>query len=59
LLASDTGLGNDSKAKAEKHRKDQLAIDRVRKVQSTLLQSPLPLKIIGMARCRGKVSIMP
>ena len=38
---------------------DQLAMDRPRKVQSTFVQSPLPLKIMGMARCRGKVSIMP
>ncbi len=44
---------------AIKDRKDQLAIDRLRKVQSTLLQSPLPLKIMGITRCKGKVSIMP
>ena len=30
-----------------------------RKVQSTLVQSPLPLKIMGMARLSGKVSIIP
>ena len=30
-----------------------------RKVQSTALQSPEPLKIIGMARCSGNDSIMP
>ena len=30
-----------------------------RNVQSTALQSPLPLKIIGMARLSGKDSIMP
>ena len=28
-------------------------------VQSICVQSPLPLKIIGMARCSGKFSIMP
>jgi CDP-paratose 2-epimerase len=44
---------------AVKAKKDQLAIDRLKNVQSTLLQSPLPLKIIGITRCRGKVSIIP
>ena len=34
---------------AVKAKNDQLAIDRLKNVQSTLLQSPLPLKIIGMA----------
>ena len=43
----------------QKNKNDQLAIEPPRNVQSTLVQSPLPLKIIGMARCRGKVSIMP
>lgn len=41
------------------HKNDQLAMDPPKKVQSTLVQSPLPLKIMGMARCNGKVSIMP
>ncbi len=42
-----------------KHTNDQLAMEPPRKVQSTLVQSPLPLKIMGMARCRGKFSTMP
>ena len=42
-----------------KHTNDQLAIEPPRKVQSILVQSPLPLKIMGMARCRGKFSTMP
>jgi len=46
-------------AKAAKATKDQLAIEPPKKVQSTLVQSPLPLKIMGMARCRGKFSTMP
>ena len=44
---------------ATKHTNDQLAIEPPRKVQSILVQSPLPLKIIGMARFSGKVSIIP
>ena len=44
---------------AAKHTNDQLAIEPPRKVQSTLVQSPLPRKIIGMARCSGKCSIIP
>ena len=39
--------------------KDQFASEPPRKVQSTAAQSPLPRKIIGMARCNGKFSIMP
>ncbi len=42
-----------------KHTNDQLAMEPPRKVQSILVQSPLPLKIMGMARCRGKFSTMP
>jgi hypothetical protein len=42
-----------------KTKKDQLAIDAPKKVQSIFVQSPLPLKIMGMARCKGKFSIMP
>ena len=38
---------------------NQFAIDRPRKVQSTCEQSPAPRKIIGKARCSGKVSIIP
>ena len=37
-------------AKIRNQTKDQLAMVPPRKVQSTALQSPLPLKIIGMAR---------
>lgn len=40
-------------------RKDQFAIDRPRKVQSMAAQSPEPRKIMGMARCSGKLSIIP
>jgi hypothetical protein len=38
---------------------DQLAMEPPKNVQSTLVQSPLPLKIMGMKRCMGKFSIMP
>lgn len=48
-----------TRATAQKHRNDQLAIEPPRKVQSTLMQSPLPRKIMGRARLSGKVSIMP
>jgi hypothetical protein len=44
---------------ATKHKKDQLAIEPPKKVQSILVQSPLPRKIRGTSRCKGKVSIMP
>ena len=47
------------KVNAVKATKDQLAIEPPKKVQSTFVQSPLPRKIMGMARCSGKVSIMP
>ena len=46
-------------AKNTNERKDQLAIEPPRKVQSILVQSPLPLKIMGMTRCSGKFSIIP
>ncbi len=46
-------------AKQLKQTNDQLAMLPPRKVQSTLLQSPPPRKIMGSARLRGKVSIMP
>ncbi len=42
-----------------KHTNDQLTIDSPKKVQSILVQSPLPLKIMGTARLSGKVSIIP
>lgn len=57
--ARSTSSASITRAIAVKQRKDQLAIDRPRKVQSIWLQSPLPLKIIGIARLSGKVSIMP
>src|SRR5258708_7406307 len=44
---------------AQNHRKDQLAMEPPRKVQSTLVQSPLPLSNMGTTRCSGKFSIMP
>ena len=47
------------KAKPVKAMKDQFAIDKPRKVQSICEQSPAPRKIIGSARCSGKVSIIP
>ena len=50
---------SSSSPKPAKAMNDQLAIDRPRKVQSTCEQSPLPRKIIGSARCSGKVSIIP
>jgi hypothetical protein len=46
-------------AKNTKQTNDQLAIEPPRNVQSTLVQSPLPLKIMGMARLIGKFSTMP
>ena len=45
--------------KITKHTNDQLAIEPPRNVQSILVQSPLPLKIMGTARLSGKVSIIP
>ena len=45
--------------KAKKHSSDQLAMLPPRNVQSTLLQSPLPEKICGIARLKGICSIMP
>ena len=47
------------KPKPQKLTNDQLATEPPRKVQSTLVQSPLPRKIIGMTRCSGKLSTMP
>ena len=44
---------------AQNTRNAQFAMDSPRKVQSTLVQSPLPRKIIGMARLSGKFSIIP
>ncbi len=44
---------------ATKQTNDQLAIEPPRNVQSTAEQSPLPLKIMGIARLSGKVSIIP
>lgn len=49
----------DTSTMAAKHRNDQFAIDPPRKVQSIAVQSPPPLKIIGIARFSGKVSIIP
>ena len=49
----------DSTTMLEKTRTFQFASVPPRKVQSTLLQSPLPLKIMGSTRCSGKVSIIP
>ena len=46
-------------ANATNATKDQLAMEPPRNVQSILVQSPLPRKIIGMARLSGKVSIIP
>jgi hypothetical protein len=37
-------------AKPEKHKNDQLAMEPPKKVQSTTVQSPPPLKIIGTKR---------
>ena len=56
LLTYRLYLRTEKPAKATN---DQLAIDRPRKVQSTCEQSPAPRKIIGSARCSGKVSIIP
>jgi hypothetical protein len=44
---------------AEKLTKDQLAMVRPRNDQSTLEQSPPPLKIMGTARFSGNDSIIP
>jgi hypothetical protein len=46
-------------AMKQKHKKDQLAIDAPKNVQSILVQSPEPFKIMGTRFCSGKVSIMP
>ena len=44
-------------ATPENQTKDQLAREPPRKVQSTLVQSPLPLKIIGKARLSGRIPL--
>ena len=59
LFVCQTTSNKPVAAITTKPKNDQLAIDRPKNVQSILVQSPLPLKIIGMARFRGKVSIMP
>ena len=59
-LAGATALSSSATTpKNTNAAKDQMAMEPPKKVQSTLVQSPLPLKIIGMTRCSGKVSIIP
>ena len=49
----------NSRPKTVNAMKDQLANDSPSSVQSTFEQSPAPRKIMGSARWRGKVSIIP
>jgi hypothetical protein len=59
VVALRQAVTSASTAMPTKHTNDQLAMEPPKNVQSTWLQSPPPLKIIGIARLRGKVSIIP
>ncbi len=52
-------VNKDNSPNPTKARNDQLAIEPPKNIQSTILQSPPPLKIIGIPVLRGNIYIIP